>query len=539
MERKMFMKVFGTLIFLIGNFARIDGSHHLKWEGVIEDVLLATRQRQKPNVIIFLADDLGYGDLACYGHPTSQTPNIDSLAQSGMKFTQFYASPLCTPTRASLMTGRYQTRVGAYPVVFNPNSLGGLPLSEITIAELLEPRGYDTYMVGKWHLGVGREQEFLPTKQGFHRYYGLPFSNDQCPCPVCTYPDQPCVYADEKVDTCASNDVAPCAIFSDDDIYKQPMNPTTLTQEYTAKARQWISESAEKDNPFFLYYAFNHVHFPQFAGKDFTNSSRRGIFGDVLFELDAAVGDVMKAIQDAGQTENTLTFFLSDNGANLKEYTLGGSSGPLKCGKFSTYEGGMRVPFIAHWPGQIHPGPSAELGSILDLLPTIASIAGEEVPSVPLDGYDLSGVLFNNDESPREKLFYFGPAPSHEVGPLAVRFKQFKAHFFIDGPYQPAMGARECTPLYMPEELDLPLLFDLNSDPEESFNLNNATWAKEVLKEIRRMRRKFMAELTWAPSQTLASDPAVQPCCNPDCPPDDPNFPKCCPCVHKQDHFPL
>ncbi|XP_072179173.1 arylsulfatase A-like [Diadema setosum] len=361
------------------------------------------------------------------------------------------------------MTGRYQTRVGAYPLVFRPNSPGGLPLSEITIAEILEPRGYDTYMVGKWHLGIGREREFLPTKQGFHRYYGLPFSNDQCLYPVCTYPDQPCVYADEKVDTCASDDVAPCAVFSDDDIY--------------------IQTTDESDN------AYARVHH---ESGDFTNSSRRGIFGNGLFELDAAVGDVMKTVQDAGQTENTLRFFLSDSclyqkdgnrqtlsqcskpvidqqalqddvnaftgwcdrnkmslntsktkvmriswkrhpghaqyylndtqleevyeikylgvimnnrmswdnhvGGNLKEYTLGGSSGPLKCGKFSTYEGGMRVPFIAHWPGQIQPGPSAELGSILDLLPTIASIAGAEVPSIPLDGYDLSEVLFSNNE---------------------------------------------------------------------------------------------------------------------------------------------
>ena len=294
----------------------------------------------QPNIVLLLADDLGYGDLTVYGHPTSSTPNLQTMANEGMVLTQFYsASPLCSPSRAALLTGRYQTRSGIWPYVFNCGSVGGLPLNETTTAELLKPKGYKTAIVGKWHLGVGKDGMYLPTHQGFDTYFGIPYSHDMCPCKICFYPNASC--ASSCVDQFTS-----CPLYKDTDIIEQPVDLTTLAEKYSEAATDFIKENAGK-NPFFLYMAFQHTHKPQFSGKRFTNSSIRGIFGDALSELDWQVGEIIDAIKTTGISENTFVFFTSDNGSSLHMGPHGGNVGLLRCGKGTTWEGGQREPAIA------------------------------------------------------------------------------------------------------------------------------------------------------------------------------------------------
>eukprot|EP00061_Rhincodon_typus_P016720 g45082.t1 len=303
----------------------------------------------RPGVVLFLADDLGYGDPGCFGHPSSQTPNLDRLAAEGRRFSDFYsAASVCSPSRAALLTGRYPTRSGVYPGVFYPSSKGGLPLNETTIAELLKQQGYKTAMVDT-------------------KCYG------KCDQGVVLMP-----------------------VFKDDKIIQQPVYFPKLTQLYDNFARHFILKAAKQQKPFFLYYASHHTHYPQFASAGFTGKSKRGPLGDALMEFDASVGVILNAIRDAGVENNTLIFFTSDNGPELRRQSRGGNAGLLKCGKGTTYDGGMREPAIAYWPGRITPGVTHELASTLDILPTIASLSGAKPPQVKLDGYDMSDILFNN-----------------------------------------------------------------------------------------------------------------------------------------------
>ncbi|XP_064397200.1 arylsulfatase A-like [Halichondria panicea] len=328
-----------------------------------------------PNVVLFLVDDLGYGDLTPYGHPTSNTPHIQLLAEQGLVFTQFYTtSPICSPSRAALLTGRYQTRSGIYPGVFEPNDLGGLPHNETTIAEGLKEIGYTTGMIGKWHLGVGADGEYLPDHHGFDYYMGIPYTHDACPCYVCFYPKQWC-------STSCSPEYVPCPVYECKDgkqeIVQQPADLTTLSANLAMAAANFVDKQAGSGKPFFLYYAFQHMHAPQFSGQKFRNSSKRGNYGDSLREVNWAVSQVLQALSNTGVSDNTVIFLTADNGPDLSQGDNGGSAGPLRCGKASTWEGGMRVPSIAWWPNKIRHGRTHQLASTLDLLPTIFSMAGQ------------------------------------------------------------------------------------------------------------------------------------------------------------------
>jgi len=362
--------------------------------GCVGRVLAAATaaEGRPPNVIIILTDDQGYNDLGCYGSPLIKTPRIDRMAAQGMRFTDFYTpAPVCTPTRAGLLTGCYPQRVsmvqfaderpnGTVGHVLFIRSRYGLNPSEITIAEMLKAKGYVTGMIGKWHLGDA--PEFLPTKQGFDSYLGIPYSND----------------------------MNPTVLLRDEKVIETPVDQDTLTQRYTEEAVKFIRTNREK--PFFLYLAHAMPHVPLHAGEKFRGKSPRGLYGDVIEEIDWSVGQVLDALAETKLEANTLVVFTSDNGPWHMQGERGGSAFPLRGGKGTTYEGGMRVPFIARWPGHVPVGAtSKEPLSQIDLLPTIAAITGASTPTDrTLDGKDISPILLGKPDAknPHEALYFFG-----------------------------------------------------------------------------------------------------------------------------------
>ena len=412
---------------------------------------LRTDAAAKPNVVIIFADDLGYGDLSCFGHPTIHTPHLDRMAAEGQRWTQFYvAACVCTPSRAGLMTGRYPIRNGMCSdkrrVLF-PDSKGGLPAGEITIAAALKKAGYNTGMVGKWHLG--HLPQFQPTSHGFDTYYGIPYSNDM-----------------DRVEgnrnlwkTDPTGDgwkVFNVPMIHDGKVVEQPVDQRTLTRRYTEHAVDYIKK--HKDGPFFLYLAHSMPHIPLFTNDKFHNTSRRGLYGDVIEEIDWSVGRVLDTLRELNIADNTMVVFCSDNGPWKLFNEFGGSSGLLRGEKGATFEGGMREPTIFWWPGKIKPGIVADLGSTLDLLPTACALAGIEAPADrKLDGYDISPTLLHGKASPRNTMFYY-----YGQQIWAVRKGRYKAHFVTK---EPAYGRSPKVPH------DPPLLFDLETDPSEQYDI--------------------------------------------------------------------
>jgi arylsulfatase A-like enzyme len=413
---------------------------------------------QPPNVIIIFADDLGYGDLGCYGHPTISTPNLDRMAAEGLRFTQFYAAEcVCTPSRAALLTGRLPIRNGMCSdtrrVLF-ADSTGGLLSGETTIAEMLKARQYATACVGKWHLG--HLPQFLPTTQGFDSYYGIPYSND----------------------------MKPTILVRDQTVIENPVDQTTLTKRYTAEALSFIREN--RQGPFFLYFAHNFPHVPLFASDDFKGTSPRGLYGDVVAELDWSVGQVLDTLAELDIDKNTLVFFTSDNGPWLIKNQHGGSAGLLRGGKGETWEGGMREPAIARWPGTIPGGRvTSEMASALDLASTIAKLAGVEPPaSGPHDSLDISDVLLGQGKSPRQTMFYYRGRRL-----MALRSGPWKAHFMTQASY----GQKD------PQTHEPPLLFHLENDPSEKHDVANDN--PEVIAAIRQLASEHTASFAPPPSQ--------------------------------------
>lgn len=486
-------------------------------------LLLTYTQGQQPNIVIMFADDLGYGDLSCYGHPTSSTPNLDKLASEGLVFTQFYtASPVCSPSRAALLTGRLQTRSGIWPGVFATDSKGGLPHNETTIAEMLKPVGYKTGMIGKWHLGVGENGTFIPINHGFDYYFGIPYSHNMCPCPVCYYPNASCINKED-----CRNYNSPCPIYENAEIIQQPADLTRLALKHTAAMKGFIESSVNSKTPFFLYFAFQHTHVPQFAGEGFTNTSIRGHFGDALSELDWQVGEIMQALSESGVSNNTFVFFSADNGPSLHLEKLGGNGGLLRCGKGTTWEGGQREPAIAWWPNNVIPRRTAELAATVDLLPTIATITGADKPNVTLDGYDIYSVLFRVEPSPRDDYYYYPKDPNPSIGLFAVRNYKYKAHYYQQGSHcQNTYPDIVCRDDYRRRALDPPELYNLMEDPSELYPIDsNSDEYKTAMDELNRMKKQFEEGMVWSESQIkLGTSSALNPCANPGCTP----FPACC-----------
>ena len=415
----------------------------------------------QPNIVLILADDLGYGDLGCFGHSTIATPNLDRMAAEGMKFTQFHvASSVCTPSRAGLLTGRLPIRSGLTRV-FIPQSEGGIPDEEITIAELLKGVGYTSACIGKWHLG--RPDKYLPLNHGFDYYYGIPYSNDMSPG---TQPTNP-LFAEQPPTPLIRNFTVTSPDNEPDQRY--------LTKWYTEEAIKFMRESvAEKGKPFFLYLAHTMPHVPLFASERFAGKSRRGLYGDTVEELDWSCGEVLKAVRELGIEGNTLVIFTSDNGPWLGKKLDGGSSGPFHEGKVSTWQGGYEVPAIARWPGKVPAGvTNHSFATTMDLFVTFARLAGATIPTDrPIDGRDISSLLFENASSREaEMFFYFGD----EL--WAVRQGPWKLHVRTTNPASVSTWGE-----WPIEEHDPPLLFNVEHDPSEKFDL--ADKHPEVVQEL-------------------------------------------------------
>ncbi|XP_061578012.1 arylsulfatase A [Cololabis saira] len=488
--------------------------------------LLYSCSALQPNFVLLFADDLGFGDLGCYGHPSSLTPNLDRLAAGGLRFTDFYCtSPVCSPSRASLLTGRYQTRSGIYPGVLYPGSRGGLPLNETTIAEVLKPVGYATAAMGKWHLGLGANGTFLPTRQGFDQYLGIPYSHDMGPCHnlTCFPPDVKCF------GTCDVGTVT-VPLMHNENIKQQPADFLNLEGAYRDFATNFINTAAKNKQPFFLYYPSHHTHYPQYAGKEAAGRSLRGPFGDALLELDSTIGNLMITLEKTGVINNTLVLFTSDNGPELMRMSRGGNSGPLKCGKGTTYEGGMREPAIAHWAGTIRPGVTHEMASTLDILPTIAALAGAPLPPVMLDGFDMTDVLLSRGNSKREAMMFYPIDPNEAHGLFALRLGKYKAHFYTRGASHSGTTPDQDCPVYaVLKAHDPPLIFDLEADPSEHYPLplEERPDIQTVLERIMKVKAQFEASMVFGQSQLeKGTDPNLAPCCNPECTPK----PGCCHC---------
>ena len=420
---------------------------------------------EQPNVVIIFADDLGYGDLGCYGSPTIRTPHLDRMAAEGLRFTDFYsAAEVCTPSRAALLTGRYPIRSGmcGNRRVLFPNSKGGLPAQEVTMAEALRQQGYATSHIGKWHLGI--HEGARPLDQGFERSFGLPYSND-----MDARPDLP---------KGATGSATPpengwnVPLIRDGKVIEQPAQQTTLTKRYTAEAVSFIRE--KKAGPFFLYFAHTFPHVPMFASPSFKGKSRAGIYGDAVEELDGSVGQVLDTLRREGIAEKTLVFFTSDNGPWLIMGNQGGSAGLLRDGKGSTWEGGMRVPGIAWWPGRIKPAVTSEQASTMDLFTTALALGGAPSPqNVMIDGRDLSPLLLRHQPLAETPFFYYRGDKL-----AACRLGPWKAHFFTQTGYGQSQ----------PEQHDPPLLFHLGHDPSEKRNV-----AAEHLDVIARLQAAVKA----------------------------------------------
>lgn len=446
--------------------------------------MISCGQRQEvpsekpPNFIVVFADDLGYGDLGVFGNPVIKTPNLDRMAAEGQKWTQFYvAAPVCTPSRAALLTGRYPIRNGMTSPkngVLFPNSTGGLPQSEVTIAEVLKQKNYATAMIGKWHLG--HKKEFLPPNQGFDYYYGIPYSND-----MDANPD----YGRYLEGTDDPNFQLPIEAFNVPLVenfkeIERPANQNTITRRYTEKAVKFIEE--QKENPFFIYLAHSLPHIPLFVHEEFKGKSRQGLYGDVIEEIDWSVGEILKAVKEQGLDKNTIVVFTSDNGPWLMFKTHGGSSGPLRAGKGTTFEGGQRVPTVFWGPGFLQPGVINEMGSTLDLMNTFANFSGTIPPNDrKMDGFDLSKVLTGESaQSPRKEFHYWTEAKL-----FAVRSGKWKLHLQQT---EPIVYWRPNEPLQEPE------LYDLEADISEKYD--RALQLPELVDELMKLAEDHRADIT-------------------------------------------
>lgn len=432
----------------------------------------ATARKGPPNFIVVLTDDQGYGDLGVYGATDIQTPNLDRMAREGVLFTNFYvAGPVCTPSRAALLTGCYPKRVSMEKGVLWPTSEIGLNPEEITVAELLKERGYATACIGKWHLG--HLPAFLPTCQGFDTYFGIPYSNDMGP---------------EHIFSVLGGHFPPLPLLRDEQIIEEGVDQNNLTRRYTEEALRFIDEN--HDRPFFLFLAHTMPHYPCHASDPFRDEAvtarHRGIYASAVEEIDWSTGEILRALKELGLDQDTLVLFTSDNGPWELAQTLyrepTGSAGPLRGWKGTTYEGGMRVPALARWPGRIPQGAVCEaLATAMDILPTLSSYAGAELPKGPeheWDGRDISSLLEDPARpSPHEYFYYY----DSDTGLLsAVRDAEgWKLHLMND--FLPAAML-----FRLPEDIheDVNLFFRY---PEEAVRLLRAAEAFDL--ELDRNRR--------------------------------------------------
>lgn len=435
--------------------------------------------RTPPNFIFILADDLGWGDLGSYGHPQHRTPALDRLAAEGARFTQFYSpTPYCAPARASFLTGRYPTRHGLFgnPTPDGPAAADALALAadEVLLPQALRTRGYATGMIGKWHLGHARVEQW-PTRRGFDSYYGILYSND----------------------------MRPVRLIEGEAIVEYPVVQATLTQRYTQRALDFIG--ANRDRPFFLYLAHAMPHKPLAVSERFYRQSGAGLYGDAIAELDWSVGEILTHLRKLGLDERTLVVFTSDNGGYF-----GGSNGGLRGMKAMTAEGGLRIPCLARWPGRIPAGQTlATPASLIDWFPTLLARAGQPLPSDrAIDGRDLWPVLTERSTQLHDALFGFQGTTLR-----TVRAGRWKLHAEASQPRatQPPGSkwidprapdgvtilapAEQAHPSQYPglltgDPLRAGALFDLESDPGEQHDVSAAH--PEIVARLTELRAKHL-----------------------------------------------
>jgi arylsulfatase A-like enzyme len=425
--------------------------------GALTPLEAAEVKPDRPNVIVILMDDMGYGDIGPFGSKLNRTPNLDRLAAEGMKLTSFYAAPLCTASRSQLMTGCYAKRVGMPDVLFPVNKTGISP-SEKTIADLVKPLGYATMIIGKWHLGD--QPEFLPTRHGFDHYLGLPYSNDM----------------DGGTKPGGKNPMPPLPLLRDEKVIAAPADQDKLTELYTGEAVKFIT--ANKDRPFFLYLPHAAVHVPLHPGPAFKGKSKNGDYGDWVEEADWSVGRVLTTLRELKLNEKTLVIFASDNGGTKNVY-----NGPLRGTKFTTWEGGVRVPALVRWTGRIPAGSTCDaMLSELDLLPTVVNLAGGKVPTDrKIDGVNIRPVLTGQrKDSPHEALYFWRAG-----GLEAVR----------SGPWKLAIAGQEDKALKksIDASRQVPRLYHLDRDVGEADDV--ATQHPDVVNRLQALIAKMDADL--------------------------------------------
>tara|TARA_B100000927_G_scaffold290275_1_gene288719 strand:- start:649 stop:2019 length:1371 start_codon:yes stop_codon:yes gene_type:complete len=431
---------------------------------IISSFLVSSLFSKPPNFIIIFTDDQGFEDIGCFGSPKIKTPNLDKLAAEGRKFTSFYsANSVCSPSRASLLTGCYPVRISIPGVLFPRHEIGLNP-DEITIADLLKSKGYATSCIGKWH--IGHKPKFLPTRQGFDSYYGIPYSNDM------TIDPEANLAADIKLregftldrirNEKPKKDFVP--LMRNEEVIEYPCDQTTLTQRYTEEAVKFIEEN--KNKPFFLYLPHTMPHIPLFASEKFKGKSERGLYGDTIEEIDWSVGEIMKSLRDNNLDKNTLVIYTSDNGPWKLKGGRGGSAHPLRGFKFQTYEGGMRVPCIMHWKGKVPAGSSCdEIAATIDLLPTIAGLSGAEMPNDrTIDGKDIWPLIAGKKGAQTPHKIYFF-------------YKGNKLESARQGKWKLRRSGKNSQPVE---------LYDLASDISESKNLakENEILVNEMIKKM-------------------------------------------------------
>ena len=453
--------------------------------------------RNQPNIILFLADDVGHGDVGPYDHdndpatpPVTNTPVLDRLTSEGVRMTQFYAnSPVCSPTRAALLTGRHSIR-SRITGTFTPVSSNGLPTSEVTIAEILKPLGYRTYMVGKWHLG--HLDEFLPNNQGFDEFYGVPYSND----------------------------MIPFYLVRNGTPLPDPVDQATLTQSYTTEAKGFISDAVTLGKPFFLYVAYTMPHVPVYVSTPFEGITGRGLYEDAMYEMDWSIGEIEAHVQSLGLAQSTLMIFTSDNGAcdplvsarpNMPEpwrFDACGRNAPFSGYKIEFKEGGLREPFIAHWPGTLPAGTTSNaIASVLDVFPTVATITGAQLPAgVTIDGRDLFDHWTSGPPPPATELFFYRLGQGSAWGRKqmkAMRSRYWK--LFFDPTFQPAQLYNLLQSPAEVHEVSFPSLAATMHDKGRSFDC-----ALEETPPAPPMGRNLAAAATISTSSSVDCDTAVR-----------------------------
>lgn len=414
---------------------------------------ISAPETERPNFIIIFADDMGYGDWGYAGHPTIRTPNLERMAREGVVMTQFYTPvAVCSPSRASLLTGRYFVRTGVHQVLY-PFHDTGLPKTELTLARLLKQKEYATACVGKWHLG--HHADHLPTSHGFDTYFGIPYSNDM---------------------EDAKRGDPPLPLMRDTEIIEQPCDQTTLTRRYTEESIKFIN--ANKDGPFLLYLAHTMPHIPLFRSDEFADISKRGLYGDVIEEIDWSVGQLLQALKEAGVDDNTFILFTSDNGPWTMKDLEGGTAGLLRGGKATAWEGGVRTPFIARFPGRLPAGHvTTEPGITMDIFTTVLNLAGVPLPNDRvIDGRDLMPVLAEGMPSPHSEMFFYWGAKLR-----AVR----------SGPYKLHLEKSIVNWQWM--ICDPPELYNVEIDPAEKYDI--AGRHPEIVERLTRLGREFAADV--------------------------------------------